>query len=48
VLKVQWATPDDGQRRFQAKSGWNFSSILTLLGSGRKLLMMGREDYRKM
>jgi hypothetical protein len=31
--------------RFQAESGWNCSSILTLLG---KLLMMGREDARNM
>jgi len=36
---------------FQAESGWNCSSILTLLGSqmyGRKLLMIGREDAQNM
>jgi len=44
--------------RFQVESGWNCSSILTLLGSGHetyqcrmystKLLMMGREDAQNM
>jgi hypothetical protein len=34
--------------RFQAQSGWNSSSILTVLESSRKLLMMGREDVRNM
>jgi len=43
---------------FQGESGWNCSSILTLLGSvhetyqcrmySRELLMMGREDARNM